>query len=464
MHRALLLLLAIGLPVLLHGQSTGRESTIVLNHIAVIDVARSVVRPDMAIVIRGARIVAIDRPNGAGVPRDAQVLDLAGKFAIPGLVDMHNHLGSGANIPGPPVTGEAAARDPRRDLQRLLALGFTTVFATAYPNVGEFVELRKAANDDSMPLSRLFGAGRGSTVEGGHASQPRFNPFLPNTTDQARADVREMKALGVDAIKVTYSDQTHTGRTPVAVMRSELMRATIDEAHSLGLRTYVHAPTLAHAKEVLRAGADGLAHSVADAPVDDELIGLMRKNRATYTTTLALYTSFADVSAWMRRLEAIDHHHVVAPGVYERYTSVAGAQAYHNFFGTFPPQNLQHARANARRLSSAGIPVLAGTDTGVTGVLLGVSSQMELVLLVEAGLTPAEALRAATMSPARALGREKDQGTLEPGKLADLVILDADPLADIRNIVKVSRVIKGGNLYEPAQLVVDFRQARSSSQ
>jgi imidazolonepropionase-like amidohydrolase len=336
----------------------------------------------------------------------------------------------------------------------MLALGFTTVFATSYPPGGAvFVELRKTANDDATSMSRLFGAVRGSTVAGGHSSQPRFNAFLPTTTDQARADVREMKALGVDAFKFVYSDQSHTGDAPLPVMRPELMQAIIDEAHVLGLKVYVHAPTLSHAKEVLRAGADGLAHSVADAPVDDELIGLMRKNRATYTTTLALYTSFTDVSAWMRRLEAIDQHHVVASEVYERYKSPGGAKAYHAFFGTFPPQNLQHARANARRISEAGIPVLAGTDTGVTGVLLGVSSQMELMLLVEAGLTPAETLRAATANPARALGRDKDVGVIEPGRLADLVIVDADPLTDMRNIVKVHRVIKGGNVYEPGQLV-----------
>jgi imidazolonepropionase-like amidohydrolase len=453
MHKGLLLLAGVGLPLLLHAQSTGRESAIVLNHVSVVDVAQSVVRPDMAIVIRGTRIAAIDRPNAPGIPRDARVLDFAGKFAIPGLVDMHNHLGSGANIPGPPAPGASVERDPQLDLKRLLALGFTTVFATAYPSVGDFVELRKAANDDSAPMSRFFGAGRGSTVDGGHSSQPRFNAFLPTTTEQARVDVRDMKALGVDAIKVTYSDQAHTGRAPLPVMRPELMRATIDEAHALGFKVYVHAPTLTHAKEVLRAGADGLAHSVADAPVDDEFIGLMRKTRATYTTTLALYTSFADVSAWMRRLEAIDHHQVVAPDVYERYKSPAGAKAYHAFFGTFPQRNLQHARANARRISEAGIPVLAGTDTGVTGVLLGVSSQMELILLVEAGLTPAEALRAATMNPARALGRDRDVGMLEPGRIADLVILDADPLSDLRSITRVHRVIKGGNVYEPNQLV-----------
>ena len=219
MRRGLLLLLGVGLPLLLHAQSTGRGSAIVINHVSVVDLAQSVVRPDMAIVIRDARIVAIDRPNGANVPRGAQVLELAGKFAIAGLVDMHNHLGSGANIPGPPVAGASARQSPQQELKRLLALGFTTVFATAFPPVGEFVELRKAANDDSAPMSRFFGAARGSTVAGGHSSQPRFNAFMPTTTDQARADVREMKALGVDAIKVTYSDQAHTGRAPVPVMR-----------------------------------------------------------------------------------------------------------------------------------------------------------------------------------------------------------------------------------------------------
>lgn len=446
-------LLIAGLPILLAAQGSPLVATIVLNHVTVVDLAGSAARRDMAIVIRGNRIAAVDRASAVEIPSGAQVLDLTGKFVVPGLIDMHNHLGAGAAMPGPPAPGQESSRDARGNLTRMLALGFTTVFATAYPNVREFVDLRGAANDDAAPMSRFFGAGRGSTVAGGHSSQPRFNPFLPGTIDEARASVREMKAIGVDAIKVTYSDQAHTGRPPLPVMRADLMRATIDEAHTLGLKAYAHAPTLQHAKEVLRAGADGLAHSVADAPVDDEFITLMRKSGASYTTTLALYTSVADVSAWMRRLEAADDRKVVPRGVYERYESPDGARTYHAFFGTLPPQSLAHANRNVRRIFEAGIPVLAGTDTGVTGVLLGVSSQMELVLLVEAGLRPAEALRAATVNPAKALGREKDLGTVERDKLADLLVLDADPLVDIRNIRRIHRVIKGGNMYQPAQLV-----------
>ena len=227
-------------------------------------------------------------------------------------------------------------------------------------------------------------------------------------------------------------------------MQPEVMRAIIEEAHRLGLRAYVHAPGMRQAKEVLRAGADGLVHSVADAPIDDEFIALMKKNGATYTTTLSLYTAFSDVAAWMQRLAAMDTRGLAPKDVYARYQSPEGSKAYHAFFGTFPAENLRYAKENVRRAFDAGIPVLAGTDTGVTGVLLGISSQMELVLLVDAGMTAADALASATINPAQAIGRGQEQGTIERGKLADLLVLDADPLVDIRNISKIHLVFKGG--------------------
>jgi imidazolonepropionase-like amidohydrolase len=216
----------------------------------------------------------------------------------------------------------------------------------------------------------------------------------------------------------------------------------------------VHAPTLRHAKEALQAGADVLVHSIADAPVDAEFIGLMKKNRATYMTTLALYISAVDVAAWMRRLEEMDERKVIPRDIYQGFESEKGARDFHAFVGFISKEQSLLLGKNLRTIYDAGIPVLAGTDTSVPGVLLGVSSQTELVLMVEAGLTPAEALRAATINAAKFLGREKEQGTVEAGKLADLVILDGDPLADIRNIRKTHRVIKGGVIYDPAQLLM----------
>ena len=431
------------IPVLLEAQDTAPRET-VLNHVSVIDMTGRTVQPDMAVLIRGDRIATIERAAGFTRP-GARVIDLTGKFLMPGLVDMHNHLERGESMPGPPIPGQAAERDVRGNLKQMLAWGFTTVFSTAHANVDlrEFAELRRVAVSDPA-LPRYFGVGRAISVAGGHYGQPRFATYLPGSPDEARANVRELQAAGVDAIKLIYSDQAHTGRPPVPMMQPQVMHAVIDEAHKLGLKAYVHAPGLRHAKDVLRAGADGLVHSVVDAPLDDEFIALMKKNGATYTTTLSLYTAFSDIATWMERLAAMDTRGRIPKGVYARYQSPEGANAYRALVGTFPHENLRYASGNVRRALDAGIPVLAGTDTGVPGVLLGISSQMELVLLVDAGLTTAEALASATISPARALGRGGEQGTIERGKLADLLVLDADPLADIRNIGKIHLVIKGG--------------------
>jgi hypothetical protein len=290
----------------LFGVQTSAPREIVLNHVSLIDMTGRPIQRDMAALLRGDRIAAIERAAGFNVP-GARVFDLTGKFLIPGLVDMHHHLDTGAAMPGPPIPGQERARDVRANLMEMLGWGFTTVFSTSHMNVDlrEFAELRRAAIDDTA-LPRYFGVGRAISVASGHASQPRLASYLPASADEARLNVRELHAIGVDAIKLIYADQAHTGRPPLPMMQPEVMRAIIDEAHRLSLKAYVHAPALRPAKEVLRAGADGLVHSVTDAPLDDEFIALMKKNRATYTSTLSLYTAFSDIAGWTRRLAAMD--------------------------------------------------------------------------------------------------------------------------------------------------------------
>jgi imidazolonepropionase-like amidohydrolase len=218
---------------------------------------------------------------------------------------------------------------------------------------------------------------------------------------------------------------------------------------------YVHAPILKYAKEVLRAGADGLVHGIISDPVDDEFIALMKKNGAVYVSTLALFEACADLAAWTRRLAAYDERGLIAKEVYETLLSPATARQWEaiNSNSSYTKERLPVLRANLKKLLDAGVPIVTGTDTGFPGVLLGVSSQIEMKLHVEAGLKPQDAILAATINAARMVGREKEMGSIEPGKLADMLVLDHDSLADIGNLRHIYRVIKGGVAHDPAQLL-----------
>jgi imidazolonepropionase-like amidohydrolase len=241
-------------------------------------------------------------------------------------------------------------------------------------------------------------------------------------------------------------------------MPLEVLSALVSAAHDEGLKIYAHAPLLQHAKDVLRAGADGLMHGIIDQPVDQELLDLLLRNRAVYVPTLSLYEDVADVAAWARRQSSYDERRIVAP-ITDGFTTPAAVQQFEGFFNnvSFTRQRLAVQRENLKRVFDARVPVAMGTDSGFFGIMMGVSSQIELQLMVEAGLTPDAALAAATINAARMIGRDKDIGSIEPGKAADVLILDANPLADIANVRRIHRVVKGGVVHDPAQLLSGFR-------
>jgi imidazolonepropionase-like amidohydrolase len=278
--------------------------------------------------------------------------------------------------------------------------------------------------------------------------------LTPATADQARDVVRKQKTAGAAAIKLVYDDMSWLRKKPWPMLKIDVMTALIDEAHNQGLKAYVHSPILKFAKEALRSGADGMVHGIISDAVDDEFVELMRKNRAVYIGTHVLFEDCADRKAWVGREAEFDRRGLFLPATYSALVEPARLASWAIFWDNtnYSKEHLPILYANLKRIHAAGINVVAGTDTGVPGVLLGVSSQMELFLMVQAGLLPHEALRAATLDAARMLGRERDLGSIEPGKLADMVILEADPLADIRNVRLIHRVIKGGVVYAPADL------------
>ncbi len=405
---------------------------------------------DAAVVIKGTRISAVGPRRSVNVPQGATVIDARGKYVIPGLADMHNHLGDGtfSFSEGPP--------NLRKNLARMLASGFTSLFHQGIPNLESFGDLKLVAAADDSPYPHFYGVGVRFAAKGGHGAS--LGSFTPDSPDEARRQVRELAAAKVDGVKIVYDDLSYVTDEPRPMLKPEVVAAIIDEAHQHGLKAYVHAPVLKYAKEVLRAGADGLVHGIISDPVDDELISLLKRNQAAYITTHAIFYSVADLGAWARRISAFNTKGLIPREVLEigldpksieqweaRWKNLALAKA-----------QLPILRANVKKLQDAGVLVVLGSDTPSagtgTGVLLGLASQLELTLLVEAGLTTGEALRTATSNAARMVGREKDLGTIESGKLADMLILDADPLADIGNVRSIHRIVKGGVVYEPAAL------------
>jgi imidazolonepropionase-like amidohydrolase len=363
---------------------------------------------DATIVVRDGRVVAAGPARSVTIPAGAERVALTGKTVMPGLINAHGHANNLAN------------------LRTYAVYGVTTVYS-----LGDEPPAVLAARDSqrtrTLSRSRVFASG----------------PVLaPATPDDARAAVRSAAALEVDIIKIRVDDNLGTTRK----MPPEVYAAVIDEAHKHGLRVAVHLFYLADAKAVLAAGADYIAHSVRDAEVDADLIATMKSKGVCLVPTLMrevstfVYESTPDFFTdplFLAYADTAMMTTVTAPARQRATRASASAQRY--------KVALEVASRNLKRLADAGVPIAMGTDTGPLGRFQGYFELMELDLMAKAGLTPKQILASATRDAARCTKLDGELGTLEPGKWADFVVLDASPLDDIRNVRTISSVWIGGN-------------------
>jgi imidazolonepropionase-like amidohydrolase len=392
------------------------------------------------VVIDGDKIQAVGSAGSIRIPKGAKVLDLSGKTILPLLICLHGHLGQTRDG----AEGEADAytsENVNAQLEQYLRYGVGTVVSLG-ADQDVVYDLRAQQRAGNPSGARLYTAGRGFGVRGGFPpgmGHPR-DVYRPETADQARADVRELAAHHPDFVKIWVDD--NYGRLPK--MEPQIYRAIIEKAHRHNLRVLAHVFYLADAKALIAAGVDGLAHSVRDLPVDEELIAAMKVRGVFLIPTLVRDEStftYADGPVW---LTDPFFRAGVAPGVLSRLEN----GQFKPTFQKNPDLNryraaLEMAKENLKALFDAGVQIGFGTDSGPPLRFQGYLEHRELQLMVESGLTPGQALRIATEQSAKIL-RADDFGTLEPGKQADFMVLAGDPLENIHNTGKLSALWQRG--------------------
>ena len=412
---------SIFLPALLLSCSPAPESAdLLVTHARVID-GTGAVYQNATTAITGDRIQTI---TDAETPFNATVtIDAGGKTVLPGLIDTHIHFGVGSAIDEESLA-EFLNNGLPANLQEYLSHGVTTIKSTG--DIAEpYLKVREQVAGGEIQGPRIFLVGPTLTARGGHpaATVLKDKPWRSaggsrelTSETEARAIVRQLSQLGVDAIKFVYQGSTDENKpylwrpgVPVRKMTPPIMRAIIDESHKHQLRVTAHTVDLEDAAAVIEAGVDGLEHGVTRERIPDEQFGiLLQEYKVLYGPTLSGYLN--------RSPEMAD---ILLP--------------------------------NLKGLADQGVRIVLGTDGGPARGGSGIDTLKEMEWMVQAGMSPAQVIQAGTRNAADLLVKVDELGTLEAGKLADLIIVNGDPLKDISVIHNIEVVIKGG------QVVADLR-------
>jgi imidazolonepropionase-like amidohydrolase len=407
-------------------QSSLGAKTVVVHAGHLLDVKTGKTLANQTIVIQGDKIVSVGSDNAA--PAGAPVIDLSNATVLPGLIDAHTHITFTTNF-GYSRLGISIPREAlngARNARVTLDAGFTTIRNVGADGFTD-VALRDAINAGDVPGPRMLVSGPALSITGGHCDDNML-PFEWHVQNEGVADgveavqhkTREIIKYGADLIKIcaTGGVLSHGDNPQASQFTLEEMKAIVADAHRLGRKVAAHAHGAEGIRWASEAGVDSIEHG---SYIDDAAIAIMKKNGTYLVPTLYLMDWFFENAEKIGTpTELIAKGREVMPA----------------------------ARKNVARAFAAGVKVGFGTDAAVYPHGLNAH---EFAVMVKLGLTPLQAIQAATVNDADLLGWSDKVGTIEPGKWADLVAVDGDPLADVTTLERVKFVMKGGevvkNLY-----------------
>ena len=433
--------------------SSAADPILAFRHVNVIDATGSPVRTDMTVVVEGQRIANLGKSGHVQIPKGAKIVDAAGKFLIPGLWDMHVHT----------IFGDWIPKDEKIILPLFVANGVTGVRDMG-SDLGAVKQWRSQIAAGKLLGPRMIVAG--PMLDG---PTPRFPSSVPvSDSASGRKVVDDLKSAGVDFIKIQ------------SLVPRDGYFAAASEANKIGITFAGHVPDAVRASEASSAGQKSIEHFTGVfegcSTMEDQLLKghkTLGQNVATFNperakTLIALFaknqTWQVPTLAWERGQWLVDDIDLsqdpllkYAPVAWKNRTWPMFKKDILETMDTDPLQVrkrfVQMELEMTLAMFRAGVPFMAGTDTAAgIHIFPGFSLHQELALFVEAGLTPMQALQTATLNPAKFLGTTADMGTVEKGKIADLVLLDANPLEDINNTRKIQAVVLAGRYFSRAQL------------
>jgi imidazolonepropionase-like amidohydrolase len=397
------------------------------------------------VLIDGDRIAAM---GGARLPiGKAKVIDGRGKYLIPGMIDAHIHL----RDTGP--DGKKHSMDvpaAQAALAGFLALGFTTVADLG--NLPGTVQTMRSA--DPRISARLLIAGRVFTAPGGRNE----DIGIALTSADPAVLARHRQEEHPDLIKMVEDKGGFGGQSAATALSTELMRAIVEDSHRNGLRVVVHVARETDARNAIAAGADGLAHPIWAEAESEDFVQLMAQRRIPFATTLAVADQYGRLMRHPDYLDRLDYSLVLTQAERDRMRSEQRAQFRRQPVAAWREQTLPTEMRNVVRIVRAGGVAALGTD-----LVSGASSHREMQLLRQAGLSPLEIIRIATLNAAAFLGRDRDLGSIAPGKIADLVLLNRDPTADIDATEDIAIVMHNGFVVDRERLPLAGKKGKAAA-
>lgn len=408
------------------------QATLAIEHVTLIDGTGRPAKPDACVVLQADRIAKV---GSCPVPATKH-MDGRGKFLIPGMMDVHIHLRGGRGADGD--------RTGIRALQSYIYCGITTVLDLG--NNPEYIfRLRDLERSGRIVSPRLLAAGGIVTYPGSHGSGP--DATLVDSWPQAIPKLDAAIARHPDMLKLTYEEHGWAFRPMITLLPVDLMAHIIQYYNDHGIRSTAHISSEIRAREAIFAGVDTLAHPIIQGVESDDFVRLMRAKLIPEATTLTIGDNYTRLAEHPEFLDQPLYRETMEPEEIRSLKTIGSVQMKENRQGWWMKVMTPAGQENVKKVDTAGGIIALGTDQSS-----GPAAHRELELIVGGGVPPLNAIRIATLNAARFLGRERDLGSIEEGKLADLVLLDANPLDDINNAKRINTVIKNGEVIDRSKL------------